>query len=69
MDILQSGLIQSEDEFRELSQRCGQVIVPNDDDLDVTHWWVLNDGGVRVLYVGTPETFTEWIKETNGGIQ
>jgi hypothetical protein len=39
------------------------------DDLDLTHWWVIRDAGTEILYVGTPETFTTYIRERNGGIQ
>jgi hypothetical protein len=39
------------------------------DDLDLTHGWVIRDAGTEILYVGTPETFTTYLRERNGGIQ
>ena len=70
LDILNSGLIESDDQLIQLTDRYGQLVIPSEnDDLDLTHWWVIKDGGAEVLYVGTPDTFTTYIRERNGGIQ
>jgi len=54
----------------ELTKQYGQVVIPkHDEDLDLTHWWVIRDDGAEILYVGTPETFTTYIEERNGGVQ
>lgn len=67
VEVLKSGLVESDDELMKLTERCGQVVLPNEnDDLVLTHWWVIRDDGEEVLYVGTPETFTTYIKERNG---
>jgi hypothetical protein len=61
MEILQSGAIESDDQLMELSQRYSQIIIPTEnDDLDLTHWWILADDGNQMLYVGAPETFWTW---------
>jgi hypothetical protein len=52
-----------------LAERCGRMVLPGDEDLDVTHWWIIKDDGVEMLYVGTPATFTTYIKDHNGGTQ
>ena len=70
MEILQNGRIESDEQLMELAQRYGEIIIPTEnDDLDLTHWWILIDDGNQTLYVGTPETFTTWVKERNGGVQ
>ena len=54
----------------QLARRYRQVVIPSEDEeLEVMHWWVIKDDGAEMLYVGTPDTFTTYIKETNGGIQ
>jgi hypothetical protein len=70
LDILNSGLIESDDQLIQLAERYGQLVIPSEnDDLYLTHWWAIKDGGAEVLYVGTPDTFTTYIRERNGGIQ
>lgn len=70
LEILQNGVIESDAQLMELTERCGQVVIPNEnEDLDLTHWWLIKDDGAEMLYVGTPETFTIYIKERNGGVQ
>jgi hypothetical protein len=70
MEIVNNGVIESDDQLMELTEEYGQVVIPNDNqDLDLTHWWVIRDDGADVLYVGTPETFTTYIRERNGGVQ
>ena len=69
-EIVNSGIIDTEEQLMELTKQYGQVVIPNqDEDLDLTHWWVIQDDGAEMLYVGTPETFTTYIGERNGGVQ
>jgi hypothetical protein len=37
-----------------------------DEDMDLTHWWLMKDDGIEMLYVGTQETFATYIKERDG---
>jgi hypothetical protein len=68
-EIVKAGLIDTDDELKELTKRYGQVLIPGEDeDIDLTHWWVIREDGAEMLYVGTPETFTTYVKERNGGI-
>ncbi len=70
MEIWQSGSVESDDQLMELAQRYGEIVIPTDNSgLELTHWWVICDEGRQMLYVGTPETFTTWVKERNGGVQ
>lgn len=70
LEILQNGLIESDDQILELTERYGEVVLPNEnEDLDLTHWWLIRDNGTGMLYIGTPETFTAYVKERNGGVQ
>jgi hypothetical protein len=70
LEILASGVIESEDQLLELTERSSQVIIPNgNDDLDLTHWWIVRDDGEEMLYIGTLDTFTAYTKERNGGVQ
>jgi hypothetical protein len=70
IEIVKDGLIGSDDQILALVESYGQVVIPNDnDDLDLTHWWVILDDGVEALYVGTAETFATDVRERNGGIQ
>lgn len=67
LEILRSGLIESDAQVMELAERYGQIIIPNEDEnLDLTHWWLIRDDGTEVLYVGTRETFANYIKEREG---
>ena len=66
-EIVNDGIIDTDEE---LTKQYGQVVIPNqDEDLDLTHWWVIRDDEAEILYVGTPETFTTYIEERNGGVQ
>ena len=70
MEILQSGLIETDDQLMELTELYGQVVIPSEnEDLDLTHWWVIKEDGIAILYVGTPETFAMYVIEQNGGVQ
>jgi len=66
MDVL-GRRFETDAQLVELTKQYGQVVIPNhDEDLDLTHWWVIRDGGAEILYLGTPETFTTYIEERNG---
>jgi hypothetical protein len=70
MEIVKDGIIETDDQLIELTEQYGQVVIPREnEDLDLTHWWVIRDDGSEMLYVGTPETFTTYIREQNGGVQ
>ena len=70
LEFVKDGLIESDDQLSALAQSCEQVVIPNeDDDLDLTHWWIIRDDGVESLYVGTDETFATYVRERNGGLQ
>ena len=70
LEILKGGLIESDDQLSALTQSYGQIVIPNEDeDLELTHWWIIRDDGVESLYVGTEETFATYVKEQNGGLQ
>ena len=69
-EIVKDGIIETDDQLMELTKQYGQVVIPNqDEDLDLTHWWVIRDDGTEILYVGTSETFTTYIEERNGGVR
>jgi hypothetical protein len=57
LEIGKDGIIETEDQLMHLSKQYGQIVIPNDEDLDVTHWWVIRDAGAEMLYAGTPSTF------------
>lgn len=68
-EIVNDGIIDTDEQLMELTKQYGQVVIPNqDEDLDLTHWWVIRDDGAEMLYVGTPETFATYIEERNGGV-
>lgn len=67
LEILKRGLIESDEQVMELVERYGQIIMPNEnEDLDLTHWWLMRDDGIEILYVGTFETFATYMKERDG---
>jgi hypothetical protein len=69
MDLVDAGLLQSDRQIMELAERYGTMVVPSqNEDLELTHWWVVRDDGAEILYVGTPETFAGYVRERNGGI-
>ena len=70
LEIVKDGLIESDDQLTALVESFGQVVIPNEnDDLDLTHWWVIRDDGVEALYVGNEDTFATYVRERNGGLQ
>jgi hypothetical protein len=70
MDLVETGILESDRQIMELAERYGTVVIPSEnDDLDLTHWWVIRDNGAEILYVGTPETFAGYVRERNGGVQ
>lgn len=69
LEILKRGLIESEAQVMDLVERYGQMVMPKvDEDMDLTHWWLMREDGIEVLYVGTPETLATYIKERDGGV-
>ena len=70
MEIVKNGIIETDDQLTELTEQYGQIVIPSEnEDLDLTHWWVIRDDGSEMLYIGTLETFTTYIRERNGGLQ
>lgn len=70
LEILSSGFIESDDQLIQLADRYARLVIPSEnEDLDLTHWWVIKDEGTEMLYVGTPETFTTYIRDRNGDVQ
>jgi hypothetical protein len=70
VEILNTGLIENDDQLLQLTEGFGQLVIPNEtDDPDLTHWWVIKDAGTEILYLGSPDTFTTYIIEKTGGIQ
>jgi hypothetical protein len=69
VEIIGCGAIETDDHLRQLARRYGQIAIPADDDLDLTHWWLLRDDGVETIYVGTIATFDAFVRERNGGLQ
>jgi hypothetical protein len=70
LEVIQSGTVESDKHLMELAERYGQVVLPNEnDDLALTHWWIIREDGAEMLYVGTPGTFTTYVQERNGGVQ
>jgi hypothetical protein len=69
IEIMKEGLIEIQEDVMKMAEEYRQVVIPNDnEDLDLTHWWVIREEGAEMLYVGTPETFTSYVQERNGGI-
>ncbi|HEY3443599.1 MAG TPA: hypothetical protein VGK29_22770 [Paludibaculum sp.] len=70
IEVVKSGTAESDKHLMELAERYGQVVFPTeDDDLDLTHWWVVREDGAELLYLGTPDTFSTYVQERNGGVQ
>ncbi len=70
LEILSGGVVESDDQLIELADRYGRLVIPTDNDnIELTHWWVIRDEATDALYVGTPETFTNYVRERNGGVQ
>lgn len=66
LEIVTSGLIQNDEQVKQLAKRYKHIVMPDQDDLDMTHWWILNEDGVEILYVGTHETFATYLEEQKG---
>jgi hypothetical protein len=70
LEILKRGLIESEAQVKELAERYGQLVIPNEnEDLELTHWWLIREDGVEMLYIGTLETLATYIKERDGKVE
>jgi len=64
LEILKHGLIESEAQVMDLVERYGQMVMPKvNEDLDLTHWFLIREDGIEMLYVGTPETLATYINE------
>jgi hypothetical protein len=69
LEILKHGLIESEAQVMDLVERYGQMVMPKvNEDLDLTHWFLIREDGIEMLYVGTPETLATYINERDGKI-
>jgi len=68
-EVLKHGALESTEQFKELARQHRSLVLPSDEDADVTHWWVIRQEGVEILYVGSPESFAAYTGEHNGGIQ
>jgi hypothetical protein len=66
MEILREGLAETEEQLKGLILEFNQVVFPADDDVDITHFWVTRNDGVEMLYLGTPDTFATYIRESSG---
>jgi hypothetical protein len=67
LQILDSGLFEGEEQLSELTRRCEEIVLHHDDgDRELTHWWILNQSGTTVLYIGTPETFHLYVRDETG---
>jgi hypothetical protein len=69
IEVLRNGLIGSDDHLSSLIQTHAQLVIPTDDDVELTHWWVIRADGVETLYLGNVETFDTYVIERNGGLQ
>ena len=69
IEIVRNGLIGSDERLFSLLRTHAQIVVPADDDLELTHWWVIRQDGAEALYVGNLETFDTYVIERNGGLQ
>jgi hypothetical protein len=69
LEIVSTGMVENEEQLLALIQKHKQLVIPNDEDVDLTHWWVIREDGVETFYVGTVETFEAYVKEQNGGLQ
>lgn len=69
LEIITSGQIDGEQDLVALLNDHDQIVLPNDEDADLTHWWTFRDNGLETVYVGTPATFAAFVSERNGGVQ
>jgi hypothetical protein len=69
LEIIRDGLVENDEQLLALIKEHEQAVIPSDDDLVLTHWWVIRDDGVETLYVGTAETFDGYVREQNGDVQ
>ena len=70
LEILSGDVVESDDQLIELADWYGRLVIPSEnDDLELTHWWLIREEAREALYVGTPETFTNYVRERNGGVQ
>ena len=70
MDLVEAGVLGKRPPNHGTRGTLRTVVIPSEnEDLDLTHWWVIRDDGAEILYVGTPETFAGYVRERNGGVQ
>jgi len=71
--IIREGTLDGPEEAVELALQFSQIVIPNaegnEEDMHLTNYWVIQDNGVEMLYIGTPESFALYTQEENGGIQ
>ena len=66
MEILRRGLIENEKHLTSLTLEFNELVIPNDDDTEITHFWVISgkaESDPPILYLGTPDTFATCIGE------
>lgn len=69
IEIIKGGLIETDEHLLNLMRESSQIVVPEDDELELTHWWLLPEDGIETTYVGTIATFDMFVRERNGGLQ
>jgi hypothetical protein len=67
-EILRSGIVANDEELMALIEGYKQIVLPQDDDVNITHWWAIRNDGIETLYVGNVETFDRYVREQNGGL-
>jgi hypothetical protein len=68
IEVIGCGTIESDDHVLQLARAYLRIVIPEDDELNLTHWWLLRDNGVETIYIGTIATFETFVKEQNGGL-
>ena len=66
LKILSSGVIPRDpsefETLRPLLESISEVIVPNNLEEGVSHWWKLKYRGREVLYIGTRDSLRLWMQ-------
>ena len=70
IEIIRDGLLDGgTEQAQKLIDRYKAIILPDRELLkggDLTHFWIVRCNGIEALYVGTPETFSVYVREVNG---